>query len=182
MVCTAHLFSNQTRSIRLTPLSSRAVLSSPLCPLSDPSALECVDVVSTVCQTLPGLHAMLASWPVEYKITVPSLVSFTQAVLNDLPSSSSALKSKNLIKFGELLVDVVWAVDSELEEILADVKTLATTTASDTVGEARSLPSKEELEASAKVKTVAESDKEALASFITKLLVCNNLMPICVLS
>ena len=180
MVCTAHLFSNQTRSIRLTPLSSRAVLSSPLCSLSDPSALECVDVVSTVYQTL--LHATLASWPVEYKITVPSLVSFTQAVLNDLPSSSSALKSKNLIKFGELLVDVVWVVDSELEEILADVKTLATTTASDTVGEARSLPSKEELEASAKVKTVAESDKEALASFITKLLVCNNLIPTCALS
>ena len=37
-------------------------------------------------------------------------------------------------------MDVVWVVDSELEGFLTDVKTLATTTMSDTVGEVRPLP------------------------------------------
>jgi THO complex subunit 2 len=50
-----------------------------------------------------------------------------QSVLDALPSSSSpsSTNSSNAAIFGEIVVDLVWSIDAELDEILVDAKVAA---------------------------------------------------------
>ena len=85
-----------------------------------------------------------------------------------------------------MLVDVVWAADSELDEIVGDAKALvAAANESSATGDGKmqgvSGVSKEKLEIAAKARATAEGDKEVLASFITKLLVCLDHFVLCYL-
>ncbi len=103
--------------------SSRNIVTSPHCNITEP---ECVDVLAIVYETL--LHAMLSTWspaPTEALLPVASFVSFVRSVLDSLPSTStptppSSQNSPHRTLFGELLVDLVWSIDSDLDELLAD--------------------------------------------------------------
>lgn len=98
---------------------SRAIVASPHC---NPADTNCADVLSTVYQTL--IYSTLASHSPLFSINPSSLVQFVETVLKELPSSASSGKSYNVILFGELLVDLIWAIDSELEEVLIDLKAI----------------------------------------------------------
>jgi len=98
---------------------SRHTLISPHCNSSDP---KCADVLTTAYHTL--LCSTLSTWSFQDTLTADAFVAFVQSVLDGLPSSSStsATKSSNLALFGEIAVDMVWSIDTELEEIQADAK------------------------------------------------------------
>lgn len=50
-------------------------------------------------------------------------MAFVQSVLDGLPSSSStSTASSNAAIFGEIVVDMIWSIDVELEEIISDAK------------------------------------------------------------
>jgi hypothetical protein len=53
-------------------------------------------------------------------------VSFSQLLVQQIPSSSA--QSESHTAFAELIVDLIWAVDNEVEEDLISVKTISTKT------------------------------------------------------
>ncbi|KAH8106136.1 transcription factor/nuclear export subunit protein 2-domain-containing protein [Cristinia sonorae] len=57
-------------------------------------------------------------------LPVESLAPFIKSVLDHLPSSSSSAgQSANAIAHGELLIDIVWSANAELEEAILETKT-----------------------------------------------------------
>jgi THO complex subunit 2 len=99
-------------------------------------------------------------------------VVFVHSVLESLPSSSSTT-SVNAIVFGELMVDMIWAIDEELDEIIGDSKNLiAIYSESDTSNDKGSSMSTA-LGNAVKAKKAAEEDKETLIRIVVKFLVCN---------
>jgi THO complex subunit 2 len=98
---------------------SRNILISPHCNPSDPN---CADVLTTAYHTL--LCSTLSTWSPEHPLTADAFLAFVQSVLDGLPSSSSTSSSdsSNTALFGEIVVDMVWSIDAELDEILADAK------------------------------------------------------------
>lgn len=124
-----------------------------------------MDVLSTAYETL--LHAVLRTWSAAPLLTTEKLAFFIKSLLDGLPSSSSTeegRKPQHAVLFGELLVDIVWSVDSELDEIIADARSLTggmMETDEQTVSVVRAMASKE----------LAESDKNVLADLVKKLLV-----------
>jgi len=99
-------------------LSSRNILISPHCNPSDPN---CADVLTTAYHTL--LCSTLTTWSPSGALTPDTFVAFVQSVLDGLPSSSStSAASSNAVMFGEMVVDMVWSIDVELEEIQFDAK------------------------------------------------------------
>ncbi len=101
---------------------SRNILISPHCNPSDPN---CADVLTTAYHTL--LCCALSTWSPKDTLTADTFLAFVQSVLDGLPSSSSTLASNscNAALFGEIVVDMVWSIDAELDEILADTKAIA---------------------------------------------------------
>jgi THO complex subunit 2 len=79
-----------------------------------------MDVLTTTYHTL--LCSILDTWSPKHKLSPTAFVQFIQSVLSDLPSTSStsSTASSNVAIFGEHLVDMIWTVDAELDEILAD--------------------------------------------------------------
>ena len=122
-------------------------------------------MLATAYETL--LHALLQTWCKAPNLTTESLVSFIRGLLDSLPSSSSteeARKSHHVVLFGELLVELIWSVDSELDEILTDARAVssgAVETSGQTESEAKANFAKE----------VSGRDKETLAELVKKLLV-----------
>lgn len=57
-------------------------------------------------------------------LTPDAFLTFVRSVLDGLPSSSSTSTTthSNEALFGEIVVDMVWSIDAELEEIQADAK------------------------------------------------------------
>lgn len=114
----------------------------------------------------------------QHKLSTSDLVAFIRSVLEGLPSSSSDVDKKpaNLVLFGELLVDVVWAVDSELDDILADAR-LHIGASESSGGNAASgnapmtEESSETVQKANEARRVAEADKDCLADIVKKLLV-----------
>jgi THO complex subunit 2 len=155
---------------------SRGVLISPHCNPRDPN---CVDVLTIVYHTL--LSSALNSWCPKHTITPSTFVAFVQSVLQGLPSSSTGTSS-NASAFGELLVDMIWAVDSELEEILTDAKS-----AFATIGEQETSMAKDSKDSSekastgkmVKLKQNAEKDKEIIADIVRKFLVSTDFYLFC---
>ena len=87
-------------------------------------------------------------------------------MLDHLPSSSAGTdKSPNVAAFGEILVDIVWAIDSELEEILTDAKNAASTADQGELSAAT-------VAHAVKAKDNAEADKGTLVALVRGLLVC----------
>lgn len=148
----------------LAHFCSRNILISPHCNPLDPN---CVDVLTTVYHTL--LSSVLDTWSPKHKLSTAAFVQFVQSVLNDLPSTSStsSTASSNASIFGEHLVDMIWSVDAELDEILVDA-----TAALSTSEEATASNSVASLLAKTRVaKQNVEQDKDAIRAIVKKLLV-----------
>lgn len=81
-----------------------------------------MDVLTTAYHTL--LCSTLRTWSPKDTLTADAFLAFVQSVLDGLPSSSSASSSNssNATLFGEIVIDMVWSIDAELDEILADAK------------------------------------------------------------
>ena len=77
-------------------------------------------MLTTVYQTL--LNSTLKTWSPNASLTSDAFVDFVQSVLDRLPSSSANNHSSNVTLFGEILVDLFWATDAELEDILTDAR------------------------------------------------------------
>lgn len=154
---------------------SRNILISPHC---NPSDTSCADVLTTVYQTL--LYSTLRSWSPKDTLTADSFVAFVQSVLDGLPSSSTtSTASSNAAIFGEIIVDLIWTVDVELEEIQSDAKaTLVNAEHGAESGKKLRCPknytrgsSRLFVNIAIKSKQNAEQDKETLAYIVKKFLV-----------
>ncbi|KAK0490679.1 transcription factor/nuclear export subunit protein 2-domain-containing protein [Armillaria novae-zelandiae] len=134
-----------------------------LVPLhSTPPNPNVLDDIFTAYQTL--LFSTLSSWTSKGTLSPDAFVAFVQSVLNSLPSSSSSstTTSSNTGLFKEQVVDIIWTVDTELDEIVADVKaTIAKSGAQDSPGDKSVALSKAK-----KAKQDAESDKDRIISVV----------------
>lgn len=104
--------------IHIVTIYSRNILISPHCNPSDP---DCVEVLTTAYHTL--LCSTLTTWSPKDTLTADTFLALVKSVLDGLPSSSSnSSANSNATLFGEIMVDMVWSIDAELEEIQADSK------------------------------------------------------------
>uniref|UniRef100_A0A0W0FKZ3 THO complex subunit 2 n=1 Tax=Moniliophthora roreri TaxID=221103 RepID=A0A0W0FKZ3_MONRR len=147
---------------------SRKFLINPHCNPLDPS---CADVLATAYETL--LSATLTTRPPKHSLSTDAFVAFVQSVLEHLPStsSSSATRLSNISAFGEHLVDIIWSLDAELDDILAEAK--AVIAACEQNGDnASTLMGK-----AAKARQSVEADKATISSTAKRLLELGILNP-----
>ncbi|KAH9899792.1 transcription factor/nuclear export subunit protein 2-domain-containing protein [Cubamyces lactineus] len=131
-------------------------------PHSNPYDADANATLTTVYHAL--LSSTLLSWPVKKRLSVDAVVGFVQSVLDHLPSSSApSEKSPNVVAFGEILVDVIWTIDSELEEIVGDAKNAGSAAEEGTVSPAT-------VDQVLKAKANAESDKSTIETVVKRLL------------
>jgi len=75
-----------------------------------------------------GFHSLIQSTLqlfVDVPLPIPKVVSFLQRLLETLPSSSDPMSTSHprpKIMIGELLVDVYWSVETQLDERLVAIK------------------------------------------------------------
>lgn len=143
-------------------MCSRNILHAPHCNPSDP---RCLDVLSTTYHTL--LASTLKTWSPKYPLAPAAFVEFVQSVLKELPSSSSS--NSNATIFGEHLVDMIWSLDLELEELYGDFKSLPGGNA----GEQGAQVADDTQSKAIKSKRNIENDKETIAVIVKQLLVCS---------
>ena len=121
-----------------------------------------VDTLTTTYHTL--LFSALRTWTRSSLLTPQSFVDFVQSVLVSLPSSSAQsrpIQSDTL--FGELLVDIVWSFDVQLDELVTDAKA--------TIATAEQTTAADDLHKATGTKQTAEQDKELLVDVVKRLLV-----------
>jgi THO complex subunit 2 len=109
-------------------------------------------------------------------LTPTAFVEFVQSVLLSLPSTS--LSSPKVLPpalvFGDHLVDMIWSVDLQLDELLNEARTASTAS-----GEQGKLSSKDVAALISKAKKAqqnAENDKQRIPVIVKKLLVCLSLV------
>ncbi|EKM59356.1 uncharacterized protein PHACADRAFT_191704 [Phanerochaete carnosa HHB-10118-sp] len=142
-------------------------------PHSNPSDPAASDVLSTAYHTL--ITATLKTWSPSKALTPQALISFLQSLLESLPSPSST-KSPHAIAFGDILVDILWAIDVELDDIHQDTKmALANAEQGNAPVVAEGVDVTAVLARVAQAKQNAESDKEILAGAV-KLLVASGIL------
>lgn len=157
----------------LTPSTcSRNFLISPHSNPTDPVSGE---ALATAYHAL--LLSVLKTWQPEHSLTSQVLVAFIQSVLFALPSSSSARVGQlaQNASFGEVLVDVIWSTDAQLDEFLADAKA-ALSGSDQTPGgqQMKDTPKKDTTDGVgrvARLKQFAEQDKDTLSELVKRLLV-----------
>ncbi|KAJ7283481.1 transcription factor/nuclear export subunit protein 2-domain-containing protein [Mycena rebaudengoi] len=139
----------------------RTFVTSSHCNPSDPKSL---DLLTTSYHTL--ILSILSTWSPKHTISATAFISFIQSVLNGLPSSSSKppIPSPMVALFGEHLVDMIWAIDAELDEILVDAKTTITN-----CGDSPAANSAAALSKARKAKQNAENDKEIITNVVKQL-------------
>ncbi|KAL1714796.1 transcription factor/nuclear export subunit protein 2-domain-containing protein [Schizophyllum commune] len=115
-----------------------------------PADTKTQDTLLTAYNTL--LYGMFTTWARGRVLAIDEFVALVQAVVNELPSSSAQPVASTI---GDQLVDMLWSVDAELQETLAD----ATKAASEKADEA-----------TAKALANAEKDKDTMVSLVKKLL------------
>ncbi|KAF9569407.1 hypothetical protein CPC08DRAFT_182366 [Agrocybe pediades] len=142
----------------------RSILTSPHCNPTDP---ECMDVLTTAYHTL--LCATLLTWSPPHPLTPAAFADFVLSILNKLPSTSNdsdKLPSHKSI-FGDYLVDMIWTVDNELDELLNEARTSVAA-----LGDAK-VTSKDMatlLNKARKAQQNAEIDKQRIPAIVLKLL------------
>jgi THO complex subunit 2 len=87
---------------------------------STPSDSNAADALVTTYHTL--LSATLTLWPSEHPLSPPAFTAFVKSLLLSLPSSSQVASSPAATAFGELLIDTMWSIDSQLDDVIADPK------------------------------------------------------------
>ncbi|TFY81790.1 hypothetical protein EWM64_g2223 [Hericium alpestre] len=142
-----------------------------LAPLhSNPSDAKSADALATAYHTL--LTATLSSWKAQDPLSPSAFVSFVQSTLQALPSSShdASPAPASAQAIGETLVDTIWAMDSQLDEILVDVKSAAAAASEAAGGEG-------DASGVTTVKKNAEKDKDVLVDIAKQLLSAGILDP-----
>ncbi|KAJ3723327.1 transcription factor/nuclear export subunit protein 2-domain-containing protein [Lentinula raphanica] len=91
-----------------------------IAPHCNPADAECHNVLETTYSTL--ISSTLNTWAPKQALSADALVTFIRSVLDNLPSTSSSATTSNAAIFGEHLIDLIWAMDVELDEFLADAK------------------------------------------------------------
>ncbi|RDX55708.1 hypothetical protein OH76DRAFT_1461168 [Lentinus brumalis] len=138
-------------------------------PHSNPHDPDCNVALTTAYHVL--LSSTLLSWSAKSSLTVDALIAFVRSVLDHLPSSSAGTdKNPNVAAFGETLVDIVWSMDAELEDILADAKNAANAAEQGAFTAAT-------VSQAVKAKENAESDKGTLVVVVRRLLAIGVLDP-----
>jgi THO complex subunit 2 len=89
---------------------------------SAPADANAVDALATVYHTL--LYATLTLWSPEHPLTPTGFAAFVKSMLLSLPSSSQDAPSPAATALGELLVDTMWSIDSQLDDVIADSKAI----------------------------------------------------------
>ncbi len=92
---------------------------------STPTDSNAADALVTTYHTL--LSATLSLWPSEHPLSPPAFTAFVKSMLLSLPSSSQVASSPAATAFGELLIDTMWSIDSQLDDVIADSKATITT-------------------------------------------------------
>lgn len=114
------------------------------------------------------LSAGLGSWPSPHSFSPDTLRAFFQSVRQALPSSSSGeglSKSSEAQQLAEIVVDSLWTLDAELDDVVSDAK-VAIAAHSEAAG-TEEQPAARAL----KLKMQAEKDKETLGCILRQLLV-----------
>ncbi|KIK65595.1 hypothetical protein GYMLUDRAFT_70692 [Collybiopsis luxurians FD-317 M1] len=140
-----------------------------IAPHCNPSDAGCLNVLTTAYNTL--LSSTLTTSSPKQVLTADFFVTFVRSVLDNLPSTSSNTTS-NVAAFGEIVVDLIWAVDAELDEVLGDVKSTIAG-----CGEHGAENQQPILAKANKVKQTAEADKATIVLIVKKLLECGILSP-----
>ncbi|THH13890.1 hypothetical protein EW146_g6381 [Bondarzewia mesenterica] len=130
--------------------------------LYDVSNAKTVDALTVTFHTL--LSATMNTSSRQHSLNPSAFIAFLQSSLHGLPSSSHDASPAASIAstFGELLVDIVWSIDSQLDEILADAKAAAAL--------AEQAESKSDASAITTAKKDAEKYKEVLVDVVNQLL------------
>jgi hypothetical protein len=89
---------------------------------SSPAYANAIDTLATAYHTL--LSATLSLWPPKHPLTPAAFVAFVKSMLLTLPSSSQDAPSPVATALGELLVDTMWSIDSQLDDVIADSKAI----------------------------------------------------------
>ncbi|KAG6378421.1 transcription factor/nuclear export subunit protein 2-domain-containing protein [Boletus reticuloceps] len=127
----------------------------------NPMDPDTIDTLTTAYHTL--LFSALRTWTPSGLLTPQSFVDFVESVLVSLPSSSvqsRPMQSDTL--FGELLVDIVWSLDAQLDELVTDAKA--------TITNVEQTTSASDLHKATGIKQTAEQDKELLVDVVKRLL------------
>lgn len=126
---------------------------------TDPTSIE---TLTTAYHTL--LFSALRTWASSSLLTPQSFVDFVQSVLVSLPSSSVQSRPiRSDTFFGELLVDIVWSLDAQLDELVTDAKAI--------IAAAEQTTEASDLRKATGIKQTAEKDKEFLVEVVKRLLV-----------
>ncbi|KAI0750889.1 transcription factor/nuclear export subunit protein 2-domain-containing protein [Daedaleopsis nitida] len=131
-------------------------------PHANPYDPECNVALTTVYHAL--ISSTLCSRTGKNALSVDSLIAFIRSVVDRLPSSSNGSeKSPNAVAFGEILIDILWSIDCELEDILADAKNTGTLTDQGALTAAT-------VAQAVKAKENAELDKGSMVAIVRRLL------------
>lgn len=99
------------------------------------------------------LTAALSSWSKYKYFTSATFVAFVQSVLSGLPSTSSSItEPSSLTWLGSSLVDMIWSIDIELDELVTESKSSEGTSGNEQ-------------------QKNGEKDKQVVADLVKKLLV-----------
>ena len=110
------------------------------------------DELHTAYNTL--LTVTLLSWSKHKHFTPATFVTFIQSVLSSLPSTSSSTpEPSSLTWLGSSLVDMIWSIDIELDELVAESKSGESTSGNEH-------------------QKNGETDKQVVADLVKRLLVC----------
>lgn len=128
----------------------------------NPTDTTTIETLTTAYHTL--LYSVLRTWALSSLLTPQSFITFVQSVLVSLPSSSvQSRPTQSDTLFGELLVDIVWSLDAQLDELVTDAKAIITTPEQATEASG--------LHKATGAKQTAELDKELLVDVVKRLLV-----------
>jgi THO complex subunit 2 len=137
---------------------------------SQPKNSRNVEHIVTAYHTI--LFSVLSSWSQNGAMTADGLVAFVKNIVESLPSSSSqSSQSLQIAEFGEALVDLIWTVDLQLDELLGDAKGITSAYAKDA-------PKDDAFEKAAALQKNVEKDKASL-SYILRQLVVSYLSTLC---
>lgn len=95
----------------------RAYYSAHFNTSTDSSAAD--DLVTTY-HTL--LSATLSLWPSEHPLSPPAFTAFVKSMFLSLPSSSQVASSPVATALGELLIDTMRSIESQLDDVIAGSK------------------------------------------------------------
>lgn len=155
-----------TLAFNIRFICSRNILIAPHC---NPANSSCLDVLTTAYHTL--IYATLVTWSPPHPITPAGFADFVQSVLVSLPSSSTttAKSPTHATIFGDHLVDMIWSVDTELDELLSEARAASTVSPDQS-----KLPAKDfatNITKAKKAQQNAETDKQRIQAIVKKLLV-----------